>query len=73
MKSSYLLGVVKNILEDKEVSLSVTDFESFKKLKLDSKISTITGSGKGNIADNDNSVECTKAQEYFDEIKKSFV
>ena len=69
MKDIKLFEIVEDILNDKKISLNVRDFKSFKKLKLDTDTSTITGAGKGEPTGADNSVQCADAQKIFDIIK----
>jgi hypothetical protein len=68
-----LLNIALDILDGKDRELDIKEFKSFCDLDLSSQISTITGSGKGNVSENDLSVSSQKAQECFDEIKKSFI
>ena len=73
MKDLELLDNLLNIADMKDVKLEVKNFKSFTDIKLDSDLNNMTGSGKGNIVDEDKTIDFKKAQSSVDEIKKLFV
>ena len=73
MNDLELLDNLLNIADMKDVKLEVKNFKSFTDIKLDSDLNNMTGSGKGNIVDEDKTIDFKKAQSSIDEIKKLFV
>ena len=73
MNNLELIDNLLAIADDKEISLNIENFNSFTDVKLDSNLSNITGSGKGNVVDEDRSIDFEKSQRSIDEIKKLFI
>lgn len=73
MNDLELLDNLLNIANMQDVKLEIKNFKSFADIKLDSDLNNMTCSGKGNIVDEDKTIDFKKAQSSIDEIKKLFV
>ena len=71
MNSKELLDKLIDLVDGKDVKLDVHNFKSFTDFKLGSELSDITGSGRGNVAKQDNSgYKKKEVKKLIDAIKR---